>query len=578
MTALPKYTSLPRYTSLPKYTSILALGLSAILAVPAAVAQESEEPGLDIQLDQQDEQGLDIQLDQQDGQGGQDQQSQQNQPDGQSQQDGQTQQRQQDGQSQQVQQTRPAPQGQVPTSDFVELAPQLIETVVNITANMAGSAPSGQQDGQQQEAPLPPGTPFEDFFRDFFGDQDRGGDGGGQPPRRRGAAVGSGFIIDSEGYIVTNNHVVEDATSVTVTLHDETEYEAEIVGRDPRTDLALLKIDARTDLPTATWGDSEQARIAEPVLAIGNPFGLGGSATWGIISALARDLGIGPYDEFLQTDASINRGNSGGPLFNSRGEVIGVATAIFSPSGGNIGLGFATPSSIARSVVDDLRETGEVSRGWIGVAIQPVNEELASGLGLDEPRGVVVADVTDGAPADEAGIEVGDVLLEFGGESIDEQSRLPRLVADTEIGSSVPVTVWRNGEEVSLEITVGDLSKAPEMAAAGTDQPDPQDTDAQGGLGLQLSPLDAQARDRLNLGSDVTGVLVSGVDPNSVAAERGIRTGDVILRVGREEVEQPDEVVDAVSEAQERGDETVLMLIQREQSSRFVPLPLSTTG
>jgi serine protease Do len=512
---------------IPKYISIVALGLSACLAIPAAMAQEAAEPSLNIQLNDQDQQN---------------------------------------------QQTQQAPQGQVPTSDFVELAPRLIETVVNITATIAAPAPNGQQG-----SPFPPGTPFEDFFRDFFGDRDR--DGEGAPPRQRGQAVGSGFIIDAEGYIVTNNHVVEDATSVTVTLYDETEYEAEIVGRDPRTDLALLKIDGRSDLPTARWGDSEQARIAEPVLAIGNPFGLGGSATLGIISALARDLGIGPYDEFLQTDASINRGNSGGPLFNSRGEVIGVATAIFSPSGGNIGLGFATPSAIARSVVDDLRETGEVSRGWIGVAIQPVNEDLASGLGLDEPRGVVVADVTDGAPADQAGIEVGDVMLEFGGETIDEQSRLPRLVADTEIGSTVPVTVWRDGEEVSLEITVGDLSRAPGTADAGTDQqPEPQDTDAQGGLGLQLSPLDSQARDRLGLGGDVTGVLVAGVEPNSVAAERGLQTGDVILRVGREEVDQPEDVVNAVSAAQERGDETVLMLIRREQASRFIALPLSTTG
>jgi serine protease Do len=512
---------------IPKYTSILALGLSACLALPAAIAQEAAEPNPNTQLN---------------------------------------------GESQQTQQ---AQQGQIPTSDFVELAPRLIETVVNITATMAAPAPNGQQG-----LPLPEGTPFEDFFRDFFGDQDRDGGGSeGVPPQRRGSSVGSGFIIDTEGYIVTNNHVVEDATSLTVTLHDETEYEAVIVGRDPRTDLALLKIDARTELRAAQWGDSEQARIAEPVLAIGNPFGLGGSATWGIISALARDLGIGPYDEFLQTDASINRGNSGGPVFNTRGQVIGVATAIFSPSGGNIGLGFAVPSSIARSVVDDLRETGEVSRGWIGVAIQPVNEDIASGLGLDAPRGVIVADVTDGAPADDAGIEVGDVMLEFGGETIDERSRLPRLVAGTEIGSSVPVTVWRDGEEVSLEITVGDLSRAPGTADAGAvQQPDPQDTDAQGGLGLQLSPLDSEARDRLGLAGDVTGVLVAVVEPNSVAAERGVQTGDVILRVGREEVGEPDDVVDAVAAAQERGDETVLMLIQRQQASRFIALPLSTTG
>jgi serine protease Do len=506
---------------LPKYTSIMALGLSAMLAVPAALAQESTEPAPEAQLNQQGQQ---------------------------------------------------AQQGQGPASQFVELAPRLVETVVNITADVAQPAP----DRQQRRLPLPPGSPFEDFFKDFFGDRDRDG-GGAEPPQRRGSSVGSGFIIDPQGYIVTNNHVVENATSVTVTLHDEREFEAEIVGRDPRTDLALLKIEAGDDLPAAQWGDSEQARIAEPVLAVGNPFGLGGSATLGIISALARDLGIGPYDEFLQTDASINRGNSGGPVFNARGEVIGVATAIFSPSGGNIGIGFATPSAIARSVVEDLRETGEVTRGWIGVAIQAVNEELASGLGLDEARGVVVADVTDGAPADEAGIQVGDVIVSFDGEPVTDQSRLPRLVANTEIGSTVALTVWRDGEEVSLEITIGDLSQAPGMAMAATEsQPEAEDTDAQGGLGLQLAPLEPQVRNRLGLDSDATGVLVAGVQPGSVASERGIRTGDLILRVGRQQVEEPQEVVQAVREAQESGAETVLMLIEREGSSRFVALPLTT--
>jgi serine protease Do len=503
-------------TVITKYASILALALSAGLAVPQAVAQ--------------------------------------NQP------------------VQPAPQLQQSPEAQAPTGQFVDLAPRLIETVVNITAEVSEPAPNGEAG----RSPLPPGSPFEDFFRDFFGDEDRGGGGGGiEPPQQRGSAVGSGFIINPEGYIVTNNHVVENATSVTVTLHDESEYEAKIVGRDPRTDLALLKIDAPNDLPFAQWGDSTKARIAEPVLAIGNPFGLGGSATWGIISALARDLGIGPYDEFLQTDASINRGNSGGPVFNARGEVIGVATAIFSPSGGNIGLGFATPSAIAQSVVEDLRESGEVKRGWIGVAIQPVTEELASGLGLEEARGVVVADVTEGSPADKAGIEIGDVMLEFADRKITEQVRLPRLVADTEIGSTVPVTVWREGNEETLEITVGDLSKA-----AGTDQPeaeepDSEGTDAQGGLGLQLSPIEPGMRDRLGLQGDETGVLVAGVEPDSVAAERGLRSGDVILRVGRQEVAAPDEVVQAVKDAQERGDETVLLLIQREQASRYVALPLS---
>ena len=493
-------------TMLPKYASILTLVLSAALAVPQATAQNAEAP---------------------------------------------------------------ATEARTAAGDFVELAPRLIETVVNITATVAASAP----DGEAQPSPLPPGSPFEDFFRDFFGDQGRDGDGP-ETPQRRGSSVGSGFIIDAQGYIVTNNHVVEDATSVTVTLHDKTEYEAEIVGRDPRTDLALLKIEARTALPSAQWGDSDQARIAEPVLAIGNPFGLGGTVTTGIISALARDLGIGPYDEFLQTDASINRGNSGGPVFNARGEVIGVATAIFSPSGGNIGIGFATPSAIAQSVVEDLRESGEVSRGWIGVAIQPVTEELADGLGVDEPRGVVVAEVTAGSPAAAAGIEVGDVILEFAGQPITEQARLPRLVADTEIGTTVPLKIWRGGSEQMLQIAVGDLSRAPALAATPAQQPQ-QQTDAQGGLGLQLSPLDPQLRERLGLESGVTGVIVAGVEADSVAAERGLRTGDVITRVGQQEVAKPDDVVKAVSEAKERGDETVLMLIQRDGVSRFVALPIA---
>jgi serine protease Do len=496
---------------IPRYTLTLALGLSAFLVVPAGLAQEATTP------------------------------------------------------AQQTQQVETV------VTPFVEIAPRLIDAVVNITATRIEPA----RERQSRPFPFPPGSPFEEFFRDFFGDREREGIPP-ERPERRGTAVGSGFIVDPEGYIVTNHHVVENAASVTVVLQDEREYEAEVVGLDQRTDLALLKIEATGDLPSVEWGDSDASRIAEPVLAIGNPFGLGGSVTSGIISALARDLGIGPYDEFLQTDASINRGNSGGPLFNTRGEVIGVNTAIFSPSGGFIGIGFATPSAIARSVVEQLRETGEVSRGWIGVAIQPVNQDLASGLGLDEPRGVVVADVTSGAPADQAGIQVGDVMLEFGGETIDDRSRLPRLVADTEIGSTVPVTVWRDGEEVSLEITVGDLSRAPGVAEAQPPQPEPEDTDANGGLGLQLAPLDPQARERLGLGSEVSGVLVAGVQPDSVAAERGLRTGDLIVRVGRQEVAEPREVVQAVRQAQQRGDETILMLIRRDESTRFVALPMAT--
>ena len=464
----------------------------------------------------------------------------------------------------------PPTEGRTATSEFVELAPRLIDAVVNITAVVAEAAPNGEA------SPSSPATPFEDFFGDFFGNREGDPDRPQlpQPPEQRGSAVGSGFLIDPQGYIVTNHHVVKNATSVTVTLHDETEYEAEIVGLDQRTDLALLKIEASDALPFVKWGDSKQSRIGEPVLAIGNPFGLGGTVTSGIISALARDLGIGPYDEFMQTDASINRGNSGGPVFNTRGEVIGVATAIFSPSGGNIGIGFATPSAVARSVVEQLREKGEVSRGWIGVAIQPVNEELAGALGLETPRGVLVADVTTGAPADAAGIEVGDVLLEFAGETIGERVRLPRLVADTGIGSKVPVKLWRNGSEVIVDLTVGDLSAAP-SSEPDVRPSEPEGTDAEGGLGLQLSPIEPEMRDQLGLEAGAAGVLVAGVEPDSVAAERGLRTGDVIMRVGREEVARPEDVVKAVQTAQKRGDSSILMLIERQGASRFVALPVS---
>ena len=475
-------------------------------------------------------------------------------------------------------------QAEYPTSGFVELAPRLIPAVVNISARREAAAPNGQiPEGQAQPSPFPPGSPFEDFFRDFFGP--RGPDSGpnsgpnrGQPgvPERR-TAVGSGFIVDPEGYIVTNHHVVEGATTVSVVLHDESEHEAEIVGLDERTDLALLKIDAREELPSVQWGDSAAVRIGEPVLAIGNPFGLGGTVTSGIISALARDIGIGPYDEFLQTDASINRGNSGGPLFNVRGEVIGVATAIFSPTGGFVGIGFATPSAIARGVVEDLRETGQVSRGWIGVAIQQVTREIATGLGLDAPRGVVVAEVTPGAPAERAGIEVGDIMLEFAGRQIDEQVRLPRVVADTEIGSTVPITVWRDGSEVTLEITVGDLNRASEAAPPQAQLPEPEPgSEAGAGIGLQLSPLDDQARRQLGIASDVTGVAVAGVRPDSMAAERGLRSGDVIERVGRQHVSRPEEVEQAVRDARERGQESILLLIRRDNGSRFVAVPIAT--
>jgi serine protease Do len=455
------------------------------------------------------------------------------------------------------------------SGDFVDLAPRLIPAVVNITVRLPGT-----ESGPPRGPALPPGSPFEDFFRDFFGQRE-------PPPEvqpRPSTAVGSGFIIDPAGYIVTNNHVTENAERVTVVLHDETQHEAKVVGRDPRTDLALLKIEVDKALPFVTWGDSEAAQIGEPVLAIGNPFGLGGSVTAGIISARARDIGVGPYDEFLQTDASINRGNSGGPLFNMRGEVIGVNTAIFSPTGGNIGIGFATPSSLALGVIQQLRENGEVRRGWIGVAIQELNEDIAATLGLQRAAGALVTEVTPESPAERAGVEIGDVILAFNGQPVEERRRLPRVVGETRMGETVPLSVWRDGQERKLEITVGDLSRAPGAAEVrqpeGTEEPRPNNRP---GLGLSLAPLDRAARQQMGIQAARSGVLVASVEPGSVAAEQGLQRGDVILRVGRQNVAEPQQVHQAIRVAQTQGRPGVLMLVRRQTANRFVALPLSSS-
>ncbi|MBW7850900.1 MAG: Do family serine endopeptidase [Rhodospirillales bacterium] len=334
--------------------------------------------------------------------------------------------------------------------DFSALAKPLLPAVVNISSSILAPGPSVAMPGN-----LPP--QLEEFFRHFFGPE-------GMVPdaeRPRGTALGSGFIIDPAGFVVTNNHVVENAETISVVLHDESEYQAELVGRDPRTDLALLKIDAGRTLPFVRWGDSGLVEVGQWVLAVGNPFGLGGSVTAGIVSALARSIGAGPYDDFLQTDASINQGNSGGPMFNMRGEVIGINTAIFSPTGVNIGIGFAIPSSLARPVIDQLRTTGEVRRGWLGVTVQPVTPEIAETLGLDKPEGVLVAEVTRGGPAARAGIQVGDVLLSYEGAPIGERNRLPLLVARSEIGSTVAIQVWRDGKQQPIKVRIGNLSEAP---------------------------------------------------------------------------------------------------------------------
>ena len=457
----------------------------------------------------------------------------------------------------------PADARTVPGS-FADLAEELSPAVVNISTSQSVERP---ENGGPQ---VPPGSPFEDLFRDFF-DQ-------GQPRQPREVqSLGSGFVISAEGYIVTNNHVIDGADEITANFIDGTSLEAELIGTDPKTDLAVLKVEPDEPLDFVTFGDSDAARVGDWVLAIGNPFGLGGSVSAGIISARNRDINAGPYDDFLQTDAAINRGNSGGPLFNMDGDVIGVNTAIISPTGGSIGIGFAVPAAIAESVVAQLREFGQTRRGWLGVRIQTVNDELAEALGLEEATGALVADVTRDGPAEEAGIQAGDVILKFDGQDVEEMRDLPRIVADTEVGSKVRVVVFRKGKTQSVLVEIGLLEEASAagVAPAGGDDGDadeaPERTEL-GELGLTLGTLTGSAREEFSVPENVDGVLVMDVDPEGPAAEEGISRGHVVVEVAQEPVSTPQDVLDRVAEVKESGRKAVLFLIHAGGDLRFVPV------
>jgi serine protease Do len=424
---------------------------------------------------------------------------------------------------------------------------------------------SGNARSQQLDMPdfhLPPGSPFEDFFERFF--KDRGLNGQGAAPSRKFKAQGSGFIIDAKGVVVTNYHVVKGAEEITVITRDGNEYDARIKGHDPKTDLAVLEVDSDDPLPYVVFGDSDKARVGDWVLAIGNPFGLGGSATTGIISARGRDINAGPLDDFLQVDAPINRGNSGGPLFSTSGEVIGVNTAIFSPNGGNVGIGFAIPSSMASSVVNQLMDNGHVQRGWLGVQIQGLTAELAESLDLSEDKGALVASVVEDSPAQKAGIRIGDVIMKFNGNSIDEMRDLPRIVADTPGNSEVVVNVWRDGKIHSLQVTVGE-SGNDEQVELGSNDDTPK-----GELGLALAELNDKTRAQFRVADSTEGVLVVRVEPDSAAADKGIQAGDIIKMVGNSEVSSPDQVVAGVKAAAKKERKSVLLLVERNGADRFV--------
>jgi serine protease Do len=453
---------------------------------------------------------------------------------------------------------------------FGDLAQTLGPSVVNISTTQA---PADKGDKDSADSPeLPPGSPF-DQFGDTFSNRGRQG---AQRPQVH--SLGSGFVIAASGLIVTNNHVIAGAEEINVILPDDTRLKAQVVGRDTVTDLALLKIEPKQPLTEIKWGDSNKARVGDWVLAVGNPFGLGGSVTAGIVSARARDLQAGPYDDFLQTDAAINRGNSGGPLVNLAGEVIGINTAIYSPSGGSIGIGFAIPSSLAQPVIEQLMKSGKVERGWIGVRIQAVTDAIADTLGLDKARGALVTDVDQNSPAARAKLLPGDVILSFDGKPIEKTRQLPRLVAETPADKSVAAGVWRDGKEASVDIKVGALN-AEKLAVAPPPADNPQkDTPTVDAVGMSLAKVTPELRRDMELTEDVKGVIVIDVDEDGAAAKQGVQPGDVVAAVGRDAVTAPEQVVEKVEAAKKAGRKSILLRIERDGSGKFFALPIDGKG
>jgi serine protease Do len=386
-------------------------------------------------------------------------------------------------------------------------------------------------------------------------------------------ALGSGFIIDPTGYVVTNNHVVANADKVTVIFQDNSKHPAKVIGRDSKTDLALLKIDTKEALPYVSWGDSNANQVGDWVLAVGNPFGLGGTVSSGIISARGRDIHAGPYDDFLQTDASINRGNSGGPMFDLNGDVIGINTAIYSPSGGSIGIGFAIPSASARPIIDQLRATGKVERGWIGAHIQPVTDDIAEAIGLAKSRGAMIASIDPASPAAQAKLQPGDVILTYDGKPVDRSRQLPRLVADTRPDKAVRLSIWRDGKALDVELKVAALD--PDRPVPPPPEPEkpaaPPTVDA---LGLKLARLTEDLRKQFSLPEAAKGVVIVDVPANSAAANQGLRPGDLLVAVGQIAVAKPEDVQQKAAAAKKIARKNLLVRVERDGTTRFVALPV----
>ena len=466
----------------------------------------------------------------------------------------------------------------VPQQSFAPLVKRVLPAVVNISV----TEKSGTDAMSEQTPEGFRGSPFDDFLRRFF--EEHRGEGqltphpfrgnpdeeGGSGPKR--IALGSGFIIDPSGTVVTNNHVVGEAAKVEVTLQDNSKYTAQIVGRDSKTDIAVLKIKADKPLPYVSLGDSNAAQIGDWVIAVGNPFGLGGSVTTGIISARGRDIHAGQFDDFLQIDAPINRGNSGGPTFNLNGEVIGINTAIYSPNGGSVGIGFAVPSSVAKTVVAQIESHGKVSRGWLGVQIQEVTPAIAASLGLQGEHGAMVAVVTPNSPGAEAGLKQGDVVLSFNGGEVKQLRDLPRLVAATAPGTKAALNVWRNGHSTELHTTIAEAPENPRVASTSNEQ-QPSEDRAEA-LGLHFASLSNELRRELRLGRDAQGVVITGVDDGSTADALGLMRGDVVVSINQEPVNTPQEAAQKLKQIADSPQKNALLLLNRHGVTQYVGVDL----